>query len=187
MEQRSGDFITTFTGNRFYAADPRSEDFFIEDMAHALSLQCRYGGHCSKFYSVLQHQIFTYYIAKFLGLSEECQEWALMHDTSETYLVDLPSPIKRMFPEYKRVEGVVLHAIAKRYGLVWPMPHHVHHIDLLARTHEALTLGFDITGWNMPTPTDIEEKMLSASWSMVPDRDDTKERFLELVDELNIS
>jgi len=50
-----------------------------------------------------------------------------------------------------------------------------------------LTLGFDITGWNMPTPTDIEEKMLSASWSMVPDRDDTKERFLELVDELNIS
>src|SRR5487761_1741512 len=47
---RKGDWIATFTGRAFWPLDPRPEDVVIEDIAHALSMLCRYGGHCRRFY-----------------------------------------------------------------------------------------------------------------------------------------
>lgn len=47
--------IQTYTGRKFWPLDPRPEDVCIEDIAHALSLKCRFGGHCKRFYSVAQH------------------------------------------------------------------------------------------------------------------------------------
>lgn len=52
---RKGDWILTFTGRRFYPLDPRPEDVCLEDIAHALSLICRYNGHSRFFYSVAEH------------------------------------------------------------------------------------------------------------------------------------
>lgn len=50
MTARRGDWIQTFTGKAFYPLDPRAEDLEIVDVAHALSHQCRYAGHCERFY-----------------------------------------------------------------------------------------------------------------------------------------
>lgn len=46
-----GDWIQTYTNKQFWPLDPRPEDVCIEDIAHALSLQCRFTGHVREFYS----------------------------------------------------------------------------------------------------------------------------------------
>ena len=49
--------IETYTGVMFNFLDPKQEDIKIEDIAHSLSLQCRFTGHCKQFYSVAEHSI----------------------------------------------------------------------------------------------------------------------------------
>jgi hypothetical protein len=50
-----GDWMQTYSGRRFYPLDPRAEELADLDIAHALSLLCRYGGHVERFYSVAEH------------------------------------------------------------------------------------------------------------------------------------
>lgn len=47
---RRGDWFQTFLGEMFYPGDPRPEEVFIHDIAHALSNVCRFAGHCRDFY-----------------------------------------------------------------------------------------------------------------------------------------
>lgn len=41
-----------------------------------------------------------------------------MHDASEAYLQDMPTPIKMLMPEYKAAEKVLEAAVQKHFGLV---------------------------------------------------------------------
>jgi hypothetical protein len=75
---RRGDWMQTFTGRRFWPLDPRGEDVLIEDIAHALSLLTRYGGHCTRFYSVAEHSVLLARAA-----TPENALWLLLHDASE--------------------------------------------------------------------------------------------------------
>ena len=50
-------FIGTFSGLRFLPLDPNPAKILIEDIAHALAHQCRFGGHASKFYSVAEQRM----------------------------------------------------------------------------------------------------------------------------------
>jgi len=112
---RIGDWMQTFTGRQFWPLDPRPEDIVIEDIAHALSLQCRYGGHVRTFYSVAEH---SWRVSKVCN--EEDALWGLMHDAAEAYLVDLPRPIKRysaLGDEYRRIESRLMSVICDRFSL----------------------------------------------------------------------
>ena len=104
---------------------PNSEHIEINDIAHALSNICRYGGHSPKFYSVGQHSVLCSLVP---GTYQEQME-ALMHDSSEAYLADMPRPIKRNLPEYIRVENNLLEVIFKRFGLTFPLTPRVHKVD----------------------------------------------------------
>lgn len=87
--------IRTYTGILFDPFHPKIEDINIYDIAHALSNECRYAGHCSKFYSVAEHSVI---ISKLC--SEENALTGLLHDGSEAYVKDLPRPIKH-HPKFK--------------------------------------------------------------------------------------
>lgn len=108
--RRETDYIETFTGIKFYPFDPRAEEVHILDIAHSLSQQCRYGGHCRFFYSVCQHSILTAEILKEMGAEPLVQLYGLLHDATEPYLVDVPTPVKRQLPKYKKAEDV-LHVV----------------------------------------------------------------------------
>ncbi len=117
--------IETFTGKYINCGDPRQEDICIEDIAHGLSMECRFGRQLPEFYSVAQHSLLC------AGLVEpEFAFAALMHDASKAYLGDMASPTKKQLPDYKRMEVKLMTAIAKKFGFEYPLCKEVKAADL---------------------------------------------------------
>lgn len=118
-------WIQTFTGRAFSLLEPQPDDVTIEDIAHALSMLCRFGGHVRDFYSVAQHSVLvSIVVERFQPANRALHLAGLMHDGSEAYLIDLPRPIKRMagFEAYKVTEQRVEWAIRERFGLSTDVP-----------------------------------------------------------------
>ncbi len=108
-------WLKTFTGKKFYPLDPHESDVDIRDIAHALSLQCRFAGHTRKFYSVAEHCVrVSYEVPDSLAME------ALLHDASEAYLVDIPRPIKPYLSGYAGAERRLMEVILKAMGFLHP-------------------------------------------------------------------
>ena len=118
------DCIRTFTGIYMNVFEPTPEMICIEDIAHGLSHQCRFAGHTKEFYSVAQHSIHVAELAK-----DEFKLQALLHDSSEAYLLDMPGPIKKRLPEYCKIENNLMEVIAKKFGFEWPVNENVKGLD----------------------------------------------------------
>lgn len=125
---RPGDWMQTYSARQFWPMDPRPDEIHIEDIAHSLALQCRYAGHCIRFYSVAEHSV---HIALWLlrQYGPTMAMHGLLHDASEAYLVDVPRPVKPFLPGYKEAEARVMAAVSKRFGLVGVMPPEVKEAD----------------------------------------------------------
>lgn len=134
-------WIQTFSGKRFNPTKPVSSNMVIQDIAHALSMQCRFSGHIKKFYSVAQHSVLVSYIC-----NEEDALWGLLHDASEAYLVDVPSPLKRSgkFDAYLEFEKDVQEAVCVRFGLPLKEPPTVKKADQMLLSTEARDLLVNI-------------------------------------------
>ncbi len=123
MRARKGDWSQTFTGKRFYALDPRADDICIEDIAHALSLICRFGGHSSEFYSVAQHSILVAEVVQGterdpnLGWDRLATRAGLLHDAAEAYVGDMVRPLKRSMHEFVAAEDRIFMMIAGKFGI----------------------------------------------------------------------
>lgn len=116
--------MQTASGRQFWPMDPRVEEIDIGDIAHALGMQCRYGGHSLRFYSVAEHCV---HVASKAPAGLELV--ALMHDASEGYLSDVIRPVKMSLTNYKEIESNLERVIAQRFGLTWPMPAAVKQLD----------------------------------------------------------
>ena len=123
--ERKGDWQQTFTGKQFWPCDPRPEDVCLEDIAHALSLQCRFAGHCREFYSVAEHSVRVSWLIEAWNVREGyAGAWrftsclaALLHDASEAYCIDVPRPLKPYLAGYKAIEAGVMSALERWAGL----------------------------------------------------------------------
>ncbi len=179
-ETRGGDWMVTYTGRKFWPLDPRPEDVSIFDIAHALSNQCRFSGHCPQFYSVARHSILV------AGqLAPPYKLWGLMHDAAEAYLSDMIRPIKGLMPEYRLAERHALHAVATRYHL-GEMPATVEVADARMLATEAAALFPGACGeWTFSgepfadfrpedffgLPEDDETVFLDAFWKLMTERE----------------
>lgn len=114
-------WIQTFTGKRFWPLDPRPEEVNILDIAHALSLKCRFTGQCRCFYSVAQHSV---HVAEVTG-----SLWGLLHDAGEAYLADVATPVKKHLPDFHTLEANIMRAVCDRFGLPLIEPPEVKHAD----------------------------------------------------------
>lgn len=122
--------ILTSTGKWFDVLKPDPSLIDIQDIAGALSKLCRFGGHCREFYSVAEHSILAAEMMRQRYANNPILiRWALLHDASEAYLVDIPRPAKRQLNEYIKIEDEIQRAVAERFCLPWPMPQEVHEID----------------------------------------------------------
>jgi hypothetical protein len=118
------DWLQTNNGGKFHVANPAPEEIDVRDIAHALSMLCRYSGHCKNFYSVAEHCCHIYD-----WLPVEYKLEGLMHDASEAYLVDIPRPIKPYLNNYYDLEKRIMAVIAMKYGFPGLMTERVKEAD----------------------------------------------------------
>jgi hypothetical protein len=113
-------------------------EFDIEAIAHALSMACRFGGQCSEFYSVAQHSIV---VAKIMGDMTNCNPFeGIIHDASEAIMLDMPTPIKYMMPDYHALEKDLCARVRVSFGLPPEKSAQCERADKLAMFMEAYGL-----------------------------------------------
>lgn len=117
-------WVWTWTGKQFHPLDPDPTTIDLRDIAHALSLLCRFNGHCRTFYSVAEHSVRVSHI-----LPPDLALAGLLHDAAEAYVSDLPRPIKQAIPEFSRHEDRLLGVILQHFGLPPTLPDPVHRAD----------------------------------------------------------
>jgi 5'-nucleotidase len=135
MQTQVDSYIETFSGKKFYFLDPRKEDVDIIDIAHSLSMQCRFTGHSNSFYSIAEHSLIVSSLCP-----KEHKLWGLLHDASEAYLTDVASPVKPHLTNYKLMEKVIMEPICNKFGISNHMPDEVHKADMEALRIEAYWL-----------------------------------------------
>jgi 5'-nucleotidase len=139
-----GDWMQTYTGRRFYPLDPRPEEVDPADIAHALSLLCRFGGHVDRVYSVAEHCVLMSE-----AVAPEHALAALLHDATEAYVVDVPRPVKRNLEGYAAIEAAVWVAIATRFIVNVELPPEVHEADNRILLDERTALMPRAERWNI--------------------------------------
>jgi uncharacterized protein len=164
------DWMQTFTGRAFYPMAPHVDDIDPIDIAHALSLICRYGGHVRRFYSVAEHCVLLSHAVR-----PENALWALLHDATEAYVGDMIRPLKGAMPAYRDAEDRLMLVICDRFGIGYDFPDEVKAADtrILRDERAALMspsplpwksledvppLGVQVEGWS---PAVAEERYLS--------------------------
>lgn len=159
-------FILTYLGEKFSLYDPDWKTIHIEDIAHSLANECRYGGHTDPHYSVGDHSLRVAHrcreLAKERGLDPDfAYLHGLVHDFHEAYTKDIPSPnskwmyfhwpdgtIESMKALKNRIQDVILLAL----GLPHPPAAYellVAHMDRAILPDEGRDLMFgNAAGWN---------------------------------------
>ncbi len=177
-EQHS--WIQTYSGRKFFPLNPVLDSIVIQDIAHALSMQCRFTGHCKFHYSIAYHSILVSYLC-----DEEFSLHGLLHDASEAYIADISSPIKRTvdFERYREIEKHLQDMIYERFGLSKEEPPSVKKADRLMLATEASQLLSPLhSEWKLPcnpAPFKIEQLSPEVVEKMF------LVRFHELIDKLN--
>ena len=158
MSERKGAWIQTYTGKQFWPMDPRPEEIDIRDIAHSLAMQCRFNGHCERFYSVAEHSIHVFRLVTPMLVRVNTSMWGLLHDAAEAYLSDIPRPIKGHMMLYRELEFNLMAVIAERFGLEGEIPECVVEADNQMLATEAKHLMKPPAADWGPLPEPLDEK-----------------------------
>lgn len=106
-------WLGTVSGKQIDLSDPDPYQITVEDIAHALFRIPRFNGHIEEAWSVGHHS---------LGVStlvaDQYKLEALLHDATEAYLCDIPSPLKWFLGDtYREVEVRIARAIGIRFDV----------------------------------------------------------------------
>ena len=125
-------WIETYTHRKVNPFEIKEDDINISDIAHSLSMLCRFNGHCHEFYCVADHSIrclelFEKMIergdlkanhgASTYSVSAQLYLYILLHDAEEAYTSDMPRPIKQNLPEFVAIGKSVSEAVFNCYGI----------------------------------------------------------------------
>lgn len=149
--ERKGKWLPTYGSHRFFPLDPRPQDFHIRDIARSLSRTLRFNGHLDpgKEVTVAQHAVNMSF-----RVPEAQAFLALMHDAPETYLADVPSPVKRILGlGYEELERRCWNAIRDRYEIRatdadWAVVKRHDLLSLHTEARDYFPLGFVADGEN---------------------------------------
>jgi 5'-nucleotidase len=160
--------------------DPNVVD--IGDIARALSHQCRFGGNCRVYYSVAQHSCLVSDLVAERGADPEVVLWALLHDASEAYLVDLPHPLKHrseLGALYAEAEARLQAAICEHFRLAPDPPPLLKEVDraLLATERSVVSQ----VAWDWPELQGVQPLDVSIDpWRPERAHDEFLARYLEI-------
>lgn len=143
-------WLQTYTGKRVSVMNPQPNEINIEDISVALSKQCRFNGHCSKFYTVAEHSVRGAWLAEDWYGKDVAREF-LLHDATEAYMGDMIRPVKRMMPQFEEMEQVFWKAISTKFNLPYVHSKEVHYLDNVMVSWEKRDLLPNAEEWpNLP-------------------------------------
>lgn len=116
--------IVTASGRLLDYLDPQPDQICIEDIATALSRESRFNGHMEAYYSVAQHSVLVSEIVPPAMALE-----GLLHDATEAFMKDLPSPLKQLLPDYQRIEDRLDGVIRTKFRIPVSLSPQVKHAD----------------------------------------------------------
>ncbi|MEO1208369.1 MAG: hypothetical protein AAFX78_02405 [Cyanobacteria bacterium J06638_20] len=129
VEEGTNDWLETWSGQQFDPFSFTNEQINVLDVAHALSMICRFGGHTKRFYSVAEHAIILHDYAMQHNFGPRLAYEVLHHDDPEYVLGDKVRPLKGRMPEYERIERVVAMATAAHFHCRFPLPGELKFLD----------------------------------------------------------
>lgn len=135
------------SGHFFFPGSPSVDEFELSDIPHNLSHHCRFAGNTKLFYTVAQHSVHCWEMAK-----SHCPEFtreALMHDAVEALsgAGDVARPVKREIPILEEWERRIAEVVHPLLGIPVDMSPEVKHIDNTMCATEAV--------WLLPKPRDV--------------------------------
>lgn len=172
-------WIQTYTGKAVDFSKPIPLHVIcLEDIAHALAMQCRFNGHCLRFYSVAEHSVHVAERVDELWKLEhvgqipiEIRQWALLHDAAEAYVGDMVRPLKHSgrLDGFKKFEMSARSAI--EYSLTRGRPPDAIKDLILRADLELLATERDKVMAPPPQPWDPLPDPLDISlWCLSPER-----------------
>lgn len=195
---RNEDFwIRTVSAKKFYPMAPHLNQYDIGDIAHAIAHNNRYNGHMDHAYSVGQHSVLV--SEQVLKMYDELRweegdpdygsdEWmmaraavglqALLHDATEAYMPDMPSPIKLCLPDFMEMEEKIKNSIMDSFDLPQEFHPLIDEVDKGIRGSEIKWLFTALKG-DAVWAEDIYEIVITP-WPVAY----TKQRFLDTFNEL---
>lgn len=125
------ELFQTFSGKLIDFRAVRPEDIDIRDIAHGLAHITRFGGQARNHITVAEHSLTVASL-----VPEKYKFAALMHDSAEAYLGDIPKPLKNLLPDYTRIEKYLMQIIAARFNFPYPVPPVIKEADMQAIRQE---------------------------------------------------
>lgn len=173
------EYVSTYSGGKLHFKNPHPDEILIEDIAHNLSMICRFNGSVKEHYSVGQHSIaVAAAVLKATGDHEQALA-GLLHDASESYILDIPRPIKPHLKGYKAMENRLTKVINKKFG-VKEVSDVVWDIDNRIVANEARLRFKVIPDWLQ----DFEEVDIEDTWFDIEQPAEIEAAFLYVYNEL---
>lgn len=157
--------IRTVSGRYVNLIDPEASSLDMYDIAHALSLVNRFGGHTAVPYSVAEHSLGVSNMLLRATGDHRLARMGLLHDAAEAYLGDVVRPLKRQMDFYREAEANLEDVLFTRFlG-----PQLAGDDRLWGMVKEA---DNDILAFEMST-------IRNATWRVAPDPSVVREAFIE--------
>jgi hypothetical protein len=121
-DEYEGSWLATASGGMWSIENPREDQVHLRDIAAGLSRTCRYGGQISEeaeFYSVAEHSVIMTSWAYQAGIIRTRSEALtyLLHDGSEAYFGDMPTPLKALIPDFRMLEDRAQSVVYRAFGI----------------------------------------------------------------------
>jgi uncharacterized protein len=167
--------ILLISGREVNPFDMSEDDIDIMDIAHSLSMQCRFAGHIPAFYSVAEHSVVAVrlYAEALQVAPDELRGqhayWSrsiLLHDADEAYLQDLVRPVKERSDMVSYVRaGERLHTkLMSKFDIASPNSTRVKHFDNMAYEYER---NYIRSGRQRGLPPEQARELFLGMWYLV--------------------
>lgn len=106
-------WLGTNSGKVIDLLNPDPEQIDLGDICEALPKICRFNGQINIHYSVAEHSMFVAEL-----VPDKLKYQAILHDATEAYICDIPTPLKRYLGEqYMELERRLALAIGQKFGV----------------------------------------------------------------------
>lgn len=156
-------YITTSNSKQLDLKNPTPEMICLTDIARGLSREGRYANQTKYMWTVADHSML---VAR--NVPQHLKGLALLHDATEAYMRDIPSPLKKMLPIYRFTEDRMWCAIANRFDLPIIMPLEIKEADRRAMATEKRDLLPNENSWSMLLGIEPYPELIYGCDSLLP-------------------